>query len=84
MIGRYSYEKNQLLLYKAMRYSQHQKDIQIIFAGQGPVDKKVLEAGKKLVNKSLIGFCTQYQLRDIIDQAIVCNLQILRLNQLVA
>ena len=69
MIGRYSYEKNQLLLYKAMRYSQHQKDIQIIFAGQGPVEKKMLKAGKKLINKPLLGFYKHDQLRDIIDQA---------------
>ena len=69
MIGRYSYEKNQLLLYKAMHYSKHQKDVQIIFAGQGPVQKKMEKAGKKLINPPILGFYHHEQLRDIIDQA---------------
>ena len=50
MTGRYSKEKYQKTLFKAMKYSKHEKDIQLVFAGCGPLLKKYQKMGRKLTN----------------------------------
>ena len=50
MSGRYSKEKYQKTLFKAVKYSKHEKDIQLVFAGCGPLLKKYQKMGRKLTN----------------------------------
>lgn len=47
-IGRYSYEKRQDVLIKAVKQSKYADRIQLIFAGQGPLEKKYRGLSKKL------------------------------------
>lgn len=47
MSGRYSKEKKQTLLIKAVARSKHKKDIQIIFAGSGPREKEMRKCAEK-------------------------------------
>lgn len=47
MTGRYSKEKNQKLLIKAVSFSKHKKDIQLILAGSGPRLEELKKEAKK-------------------------------------
>lgn len=49
-VGRYSVEKNQKTLLKALALSKHNKDIEVYLAGQGPLKKKYEKLGRKLPN----------------------------------
>ena len=70
-IGRYSNEKDLKTLLKAMKYSKHAKDIQLIFAGKGPQRNKLLRLSHKLVKKGVLkyepvfGFYTLNELQRI-------------------
>lgn len=66
-IGRLSKEKRHDLLIDAVALSKHEKNIQIIFAGHGPLKEKLTNYGKKLTNQPIIGFYPKEQLVDVIN-----------------
>lgn len=66
-IGRLSKEKRHDLLIDAVALSRHQKDIQLIFAGHGPLKEKLDHQGKKLVNQPMIGFFPKEKLVEVIN-----------------
>ena len=55
-IGRYSVEKNLKTLLKAMNYSKHNKEIQLIFAGRGPQEKRLKKIANKLMKNGVIKY----------------------------
>lgn len=56
MSGRYSNEKDPLILLKAMEYSRHSGEIQIEFAGRGSLEKKMRKTGDKLLAKGILKY----------------------------
>ena len=66
-IGRMSKEKRHDLLIKAMKHSKYSDKIQLVFAGCGPLEEKVIKMGSKLKNPPIIGFYTKEELSDIIN-----------------
>ena len=67
--GRYSHEKRHSVLMKAARLSAHAGDIQLIFAGKGPL-KRVLELyGKKLAHPPLLRFFSREEMLNILNYA---------------
>ena len=55
-IGRYSVEKNLKTLLNAMNYSKHNKEIQLIFAGRGPEEKRLKKLANKLMKKGVLKY----------------------------
>ena len=55
-IGRYSNEKDLKTLLKAMRYSSNSHNIQLIFAGQGPIKKKLVALADKLYDDGVLKY----------------------------
>lgn len=56
MIGRYSEEKRQDVLIKAVKKSAHSDKIQLVLAGQGPKEKALKRLGRSLKNPPVMGF----------------------------
>lgn len=54
--GRYSREKNPMLLLKAMRYSRYARRIQLVFAGRGPCEKEMRDAGIQLMEEGVLSY----------------------------
>lgn len=54
--GRLSKEKSHDILINAIRYSKYKNDIQLFFAGDGPLKEKIIEEGSTLPNPPVIGF----------------------------
>ena len=73
--GRYSVEKDQATLLKAMKYSKYADKIQLILLGQGPNEAPLKRLAIKLVNKGIIKnqpifkFCTLDELKEIYKEA---------------
>lgn len=67
MVGRLSGEKRQDLIIKAVKKSKYEKDIQLIFCGRGPKEKKLRLLSKGLTNPVIFEFCNQEELRNIIN-----------------
>ena len=73
--GRYSVEKDQITLLKAMRYSRFADRIQIVLAGRGPTEKLLKKAADKLLfdrvlkQKVVFGFYSLPELQAIYQQA---------------
>lgn len=59
-IGRFSNEKDQHTLLKAMRYSRHSKEIQLYFAGQGPTKKRIQKKAERLFRDGVIELRPQF------------------------
>ncbi len=55
-IGRFSPEKNQILLLKAMRFSRHSKEIQLSFAGFGNLLSRLEKEGKRLLDEGVLKY----------------------------
>ncbi len=53
-IGRFSREKDQMTLLKAMKYSKYSKEINLIFAGKGPLEEVLKKEANKLVSKGIL------------------------------
>ncbi len=70
-VGRFSREKDQATLLKAMRYSQHADIIQLHFAGKGPTERQLkrkaglLYRDGILKKKPTFGFYSQEKLREL-------------------
>ena len=52
--GRYSVEKDQATLLKAMKYSKHADKIKLVIAGRGPLEKKLRRKAASLVKKGVL------------------------------
>ena len=72
-VGRLSAEKRHDLLIKAVRSSKYNKKIQLIFAGDGPLKKKLIKISKGLANKPIIQFFTEDELVDMYN---MCDLYV--------
>ena len=66
-VGRFSKEKCHNILIESMKYSKYADKIQLIFAGNGPLEEKIRKLGAKLKNPPIIGFYTKEELSDIIN-----------------
>src|SRR5205814_2020815 len=66
MVGRFSPEKRQEVLIRAVRRSRHAASIQLHFAGQGPREKRLRRMASKLPNPAQFGYYTQEELIDLI------------------
>ena len=77
-IGRLSGEKDQKTLLEAMKYSAHAKEIQLVFAGNGPQGKKLrkktdlLCKNGVLAHKPVFGFLDRDGLRQLAAKADLC------------
>ena len=54
LTGRYSYEKDQSTLLRAMRFSKYADRIQLVFAGRGPTESKLRRKAEALCRKGVI------------------------------
>ncbi|MDD6258836.1 MAG: glycosyltransferase, partial [Erysipelotrichaceae bacterium] len=52
--GRYSVEKDQMTLLDAMPYSKHAGEIQLVFAGKGPLEDKLRKKADQLYNNHIL------------------------------
>ena len=55
-IGRFSHEKRQETLFKAMQLAKHASEIRLIFAGQGPLKKEYEKLADKLPKKPFMQY----------------------------
>lgn len=68
MSGRYSKEKNQQMLIKAVGRSKYNAQIQLIFAGDGPQKKNLFVLSERvLVNRPLFTLCSREKLSEVIN-----------------
>lgn len=65
--GRYSREKSHRLLIEAALKSKHSRDIQLIFAGCGPLEDKLRALSEELPNEPIFGFHDRAELLRIIN-----------------
>lgn len=68
-IGRFSHEKQQKTLFKAMHLAKHASQIRLIFAGQGPLQKKYKKLAAKLPHQPIMQFFTPAELRQVMTQS---------------
>jgi glycosyltransferase involved in cell wall biosynthesis len=74
MSGRFSKEKNQISLLKAVKKSKYEKDIQILLLGDGPLKNKLKKWGdKNLSNKPILKRFNHQELADILN---MCDLYV--------
>lgn len=73
MIGRLSGEKRQDVLIEAVKRSRHAQDIQLIFAGQGPLHDAYAKQARGLAHPLQMRFLSQEELRSVIAQ---CDLYV--------
>ncbi len=66
-VGRLSKEKRHDVLIDAVANSKHEDKIQLIFAGHGPLKKKLEKQGEKLTNPPIIGFYVKEKLVEVIN-----------------
>ncbi len=64
--GRFSKEKNQTMLVKAVKLSKHKDEIQLVLAGLGPEESKLAREGASLPNKPLLRFFRHDELMDVL------------------
>lgn len=67
--GRYSDEKCQKVLIRAVKKSRHEKDIQLVLAGAGPLEKKYRHLGQNLTNKPIMRFFDHETMVNVIYSA---------------
>lgn len=66
--GRFSQEKSQMTLLKAVAGSKYEEKIQIILCGNGPAEKQYKKwAGKHLTNQPVMGFFSRDELLGILN-----------------
>lgn len=68
MVGRLSHEKRQDLIIQAVAESRHKNQIQLVFAGNGPLKEWYKELCKDLPIQPVFGYYTQQQLIEIMAQ----------------
>ena len=67
--GRYSNEKDQTTLIRAIAGSKYAKQIQLILAGRGPLEEKYKSLGETLPNPPIMQFYSQDELRRTVSNA---------------
>ena len=67
--GRYSKEKSHSVLIDAAALSKHERQIQLIFAGDGPLKDMLKERSKKLTNKPVFVFFPHEQMLNVLNYA---------------
>ena len=67
MVGRYSVEKRQDLIIKAIQSSKYEHKIQLILAGKGPWKGYLEEISKTLTNPPVFDFYTEEELIEVIN-----------------
>lgn len=65
--GRYSVEKAQSQIIKAIKYSKHKDQIKLILAGQGPLEKKYRHLAKKFDVDTVFGVYERDKMVDVIN-----------------
>lgn len=66
--GRYSKEKSQSVIIKAIKYSKYKDRIQLLLAGDGPLHKKYEKLGKKCcTNQPILKFYDRDEMVDVIN-----------------
>lgn len=68
-VARYSNEKRQDLLIKAVAYSKYSDKIQLIFGGNGPLKKKLEKMGSVLKNPPIFAFFDKEELPKVLNYA---------------
>lgn len=67
--GRYSNEKRQELLLKAVKLSKYHSSIQVVLAGKGPNETRLRRIGESLDNPPVMKFFQKPELLDIIAES---------------
>lgn len=67
--GRYGHEKSHSVLIDAVEASEHQKDIQLVFAGEGPLHEEIAARGEKLTNPPILKFFSRDEMLRVINSA---------------
>jgi len=65
--GRFSKEKTHKVLINAVRKSKYEAKTQLIFAGCGPLEKKIRKWGNKLTNKPIMNFFSRDEMVNVIN-----------------
>jgi glycosyltransferase involved in cell wall biosynthesis len=71
--GRFSKEKSHTLLIDAVRLSRHKDEIQLVFAGDGPLKAKLEAYSSDLPNPPIFGFFSRQELLRVINS---CDLYV--------
>ena len=59
-IGRLSGEKDQMTLLKAMRCCQHAREVQLVFAGHGPQERKIRRNAERLYKQGILAYPPEF------------------------
>ena len=64
VVGRFSREKDQATILKAMRHSRYASQIQLVFAGRGPTEKSLRRAASRLVHDEVLKHAPSFNFFD--------------------
>lgn len=64
VVGRFSREKDQATILKAMRHSRYAPQIQLVFAGRGPTEKSLRRAASRLVRDGVLKHAPSFNFFD--------------------
>lgn len=64
VVGRFSREKDQATILKAMRHSRYASQIQLVFAGRGPTEKSLRRAASRLVRDGVLKYAPSFNFFD--------------------
>lgn len=64
VVGRFSREKDQATVLKAMRHSRYASQIQLVFAGRGPTEKSLRRAASRLVRDGVLKHAPSFNFFD--------------------
>ena len=64
VVGRFSREKDQATILKAMRHSRYASQIQLVFAGRGPTEKSLRRAASRLVRDGMLKHAPSFNFFD--------------------
>ena len=64
VVGRFSREKDQVTILKAMRHSRYASQIQLVFAGRGPTEKSLRRAASRLVRDGVLKHAPSFDFFD--------------------
>lgn len=66
VVGRFSREKDQATILKAMRHSRYASQIQLVFAGRGPTEKSLRRAASHLVRDGMLKHAPSFNFFDAV------------------
>ena len=67
--GRYAQEKSHWVLIDAVSLSSHERQIQLVFAGQGTMESEIRARGAKLTNLPVMRFFSREEMLRVINSA---------------